>query len=483
MEKKNIVTEHEEKTPAKTAIIIGAGPAGLTAAYEMLKSTDYKPIILEASAYIGGISRTALHNGNRMDIGGHRFFTKDKRILALWKEIMPDMLTRPRVSRIFYRRKFFDYPLSLKWRTIRNMGVWRTLLVGAGYVTARIFRRKEVSLEAFMINRFGTPLYKMFFKDYTAKVWGRDPSVIDASWGAQRIRGLSLKKLILTALGLNKERETSLIEEFSYPKHGPGEFYEQLADKVRELGGEIRMNSEVAGITRDAVGLTHVTLANGERVEGDYFFSSMPIKDLLAAMNDVPSEAADVAKNLPYRDFMTVGLLADKLKIKEGGKNYPPDCWIYIQEHDVKLGRLQIFNNWSPYMVEDENTVWIGLEYFCDEGDDLWEMPDDAFIDFAVDELEKIDILERGDVKDSVRLRVKKAYPAYFDSYSEFGLVREFLDKMPNLYCIGRNGQHRYNNMDHSMLTALCAVDALKNGTNAEKVWNVNTEGGYHESA
>lgn len=511
----------------KTAIIIGAGPAGLTAAYTLLKETDLHPVILEESAFIGGISRTAVYHNNRMDIGGHRFFSKSDAVTALWNELMPVqgapakddlllgrqkplaaggpdpekedrvMLVRDRVSRIFYLGKFFDYPISLKPQTIANMGFLRTMRAGFGYVFAAIFKRKERSLEDFYINRFGKPLYSMFFEDYTEKLWGVHPSHISPEWGAQRVKGLSLMKAIFSVLLKpfqkdQKKQETSLIEQYVYPKKGPGQYWETMAQRILDLGGEIRMNESVVGVESNGITVTAVKTSKDGREEtlrADVFFSSMPIKDLITAMGEtVPPETRDIAQGLPYRDFITVGLLLNKLKIKNQTQmktvgNIVPDCWIYVQERNVKIGRLQIFNNWSPYMVDDlEHTVWIGLEYFCTEGDDMWNTPAEDFIRFATEELEKIGVIERGDVLNATHIRVKKAYPAYFGTYGQFDRVREFLDGYTNLYCIGRNGQHRYNNMDHSMMTAMEAVRLYREGA-ADKspVWNVNTEEEYHE--
>lgn len=511
----------------KTAIIIGAGPAGLTAAYYLLKETDVHPIVLEESEYIGGISRTVVFEGNRMDIGGHRFFSKNDEVMKLWKDIMPVqgapalddkildrkvnceedgpdpeqtdrvMLLRHRVSRIFYLRKFFDYPISMKAATFINMGFTKTMKAGFGYISAKMYQRDEKSLRDFMINRFGKPLYKMFFEGYTKKVWGRDPRDISADWGAQRIKGLSLSKAILDIFKRSnsieqKNVETSLINQFMYPKKGPGQFWETMAEDIKTLGGEVLLNTKVIKINAAGSYIRNIEVEdkNGRHeVEGDYYLSSMAIKDFFADLNPAPCDAIkDIAIQLPYRDFITVGVLVNKLKIKNTSKlktlsNIVPDCWIYVQEPDVKIGRLQIFNNWSPYMVEDpENTVWIGLEYFCDEGDDMWTMSYKDFIDFAVNELCSIDIIEKEDVRKATRVKVKKAYPAYFGSYERFGSVKEYLDKFDNLFCIGRNGQHRYNNMDHSMLTAIAAVNCIKAGTTDKtSVWSVNTEEEYHE--
>lgn len=512
----------------KSVIIIGAGPAGLTAAYQLLTKTEIKPIVLEESEYIGGISRTAVHNKHRMDLGGHRFFTKNKKIMDIWKRLMPVQgspamddillkreldwstdgpnpekevkvfLKRKRVSRIFFLRKFFDYPIVLKKETFLNMGFVRTIKVAIDYLCSLIHKRKEKSLEDFYINRFGKHLYEMFFEDFTEKLWGIHPSEIAPDWGAQRVKGLSLLKVVLTVLAkpftFSPNNETSMIEEFYYPKLGPGQLWEAMAEEIIQMGGEIVFNTSVRKLSF-AIGnqvklQTMNQMGKVVRYSADTLFSSMPIKDLIEAMDDVPPwEIKKIASALPYRDFITVGLLLNKLIIKNTTKiktlsNLVPDCWIYIQERDVKLGRLQIFNNWSPYLVDKpKDTVWIGLEYFCNEGDELWSMKNEEFISYAIDELEKIDIANRQDVLDSTIIKVKKAYPAYFGSYNDFSKVKEYLNNIDNLYCIGRNGQHRYNNMDHSMQTAIEAVNCYINPSkNKEIIWDVNAEQEYHET-
>jgi len=472
----------------RTAIIIGAGPAGLTAAYKLLKTTDIHPIIVEESGCVGGISQTVNYKGNRIDLGGHRFFSKDNTIVKMWTDILPvcdpeindkAMMIRTRVSRIFYLRKFFDYPISIKFETFLNMGFYRTLRVGISYSSSVFFKRNEKSLEDFMVNRFGTYLYKLFFENYTEKVWGKNPKEISASWGAQRVKGLSLSKALLHIIKPSKTVETSLIEKFLYPKLGPGQLWEAMAAEIIQMGGEIQYNTEVLGITQQDNHVSSVNIrgSQGDRLMmGDVFISSMPIKDLILGMNDVPLAVQYIASELPYRDFMTVGLLVKKKA------SMLHDCWIYIQDKDVKIGRLQIFNNWSPYLVKDpENTVWLGLEYFCSEDDNLWQMTDEAFIGFAIEELTKLNMIAKEDVLDSVRLKVKKAYPAYFGAYEKFDQVKDFLNGISNLYCIGRNGQHRYNNMDHSMLTAIKTVEVVKNNGDKSAIWDVNTEDVYLE--
>jgi protoporphyrinogen oxidase len=521
----------------KTALIIGAGPAGLTAALELLRRTDIKPIVFEASDAIGGISQTICYKGNRMDIGGHRFFSKSDRVMQWWQGILPIqgmegsgngevsityrrqarsvavqpdgpdptktdkvMLIRQRLSRIYYTRKFFDYPVSLNGTTIKNLGFRRMSKIGFSYIKARVRPIKpEKSLQDFMINRFGTELYRTFFKDYTEKVWGVPCEEIDPEWGAQRIKGVSISTALKHAVTKpfkrdtsvsQKGTETSLIEQFMYPKLGPGQMWEEVAHMVKEKGGEIHMRHAVTDIQHDGKTVTGITVVNQDTGEsqtytGDYFFSTMPVKELVAGMgDDVPKRVLDIAEALPYRDFITVGVLLKRLAIPggEGPANLVPDNWIYVQEPDVKVGRLQIFNNWSPYLVADPNTAWLGMEYFCYEGDELWSKSDDDFFKFAVDELARIGIIDKKDVLDGTVRRVKKTYPAYFGAYHNFDEVRNYVDKFDNLFLLGRNGMHRYNNADHSMLTAMTAVDNIENGiTDKANIWAVNTESDYHE--
>ncbi len=521
---------HPEK-----AIIIGGGPAGLTAAYELLTRSAIQPVVLEMNETLGGISRTVNYKGNRMDIGGHRFFSKSSRVMEWWARMLPlqstadsrfrihyqgqsqnivgtgstvdpdaaqeVMLVRDRKSRIFFLRRFFDYPISLSARTIRNLGAARMVRIGCSYVKSRLFPiRREDNLEQFFINRFGGELYRTFFQSYTEKVWGVPCHRISAAWGAQRIKGLSITKALTHAIRRcfrrdrsvdQKGTETSLIEKFLYPKLGPGQMWETCGKKIEALGGTILTNIVVTRLLCDGNRITGVQAkdrVSGDEFTlcGDYVFSTMPVQELVRGLDcDVPAEVTEVSDGLVYRDFITVGLLVRQLRIHDGGptsKQLLKDNWIYIQEPDVKVGRLQIFNNWSPYLVADGNNVWLGMEYFCNEGDDLWRMDDAAMKAFGTAELAKLGFIDASDVLDGTVLRVPKTYPAYFGSYERFDLVRGFLDGFENLFLVGRNGMHRYNNQDHSMLTAMVAVDNIIAGrVDKSNIWDVNTEQDYHE--
>ena len=511
-------------------IVIGAGPAGLTAAYELLKQGGgkYEVTVLEETNEIGGISKTVKYKGNRMDMGGHRFFSKMPEVNKWWNEMLPMqgspsyddllldrkvplhkngpdpektdrvMLTRHRVSRILFDDKFYDYPVSLKPATIKNFGFLTTMKVGCSYIAAALHKKPESSLENFYINCFGKKLYSMFFEYYTENLWGRHPSDIDASWGAQRTKGLSIVGIIKDFFGKtfkvkNRKVNTSLIEEFKYPKFGPGQLWETTAEEFQKLGGTVIMNACVKKLHKDGNKLTGVTyIKDGKEVElnGDYIISSMPVKDLVAGINDVPAEPARIAAGLPYRDYMTLGVLIPKLNLKNKTQlktvgNIVPDCWVYVQDRRVKMGRFQVYNNWSPYLVKDlKHSIWIGLEYFVDEGDKFWTMSDEKFSKFGVEEMVKLGLISNAkEVMDTHVERVKKAYPAYFDTYSEMDKLIEYLDTIENLYCVGRNGQHRYNNMDHSMVTSFETVKNILSGKKTkENIWSVNTEKEYHET-
>jgi protoporphyrinogen oxidase len=518
------------------AVIIGAGPAGLTAAYELLARTSIKPIVLEKSDYMGGISRTVNYKGNRIDIGGHRFFSKSDRVMEWWLRMLPlqaseigraaakyhrmepaigpsesgpdpaaadrVMLLRPRKSRIYYLRRFFDYPISLSKDTLLKLGIWRTFKIGMSYVQSALwpFRREE-TLEQFFVNRFGKELYATFFKSYTEKVWGVPCSRISAEWGAQRIKGLSVWSTLIHALKKaltggagdigQKNTETSLIEQFLYPKFGPGQMWDEVSRRIGEKGGEIRTGWRFERMITDgwkvrALDATDAATGRTETFEGDYFFSTIPVQELMRSFDVAPPpNVLEVSEGLVYRDFITVGLLVRSLRIHDDtpqGKKLIGDNWIYIQESDVQLGRLQVFNNWSPFMVADPANVWLGLEYFCNQSDEIWNLSDERMVALASQELGKIGIIDAAEVLDATVLRMEKTYPAYFGSYDRFAEIRAHVDRYENLFLIGRNGMHRYNNQDHSMLTAMMAVDDIIAGkTDKTGLWEVNTEMDYHE--
>ena len=527
----------------KTIVIIGAGPAGLTAALELLRGARCRVIVMEASGDLGGISKTVQFKGNRIDIGGHRFFSKSDWVMDWWQEILPIaspevgaglgvepghepgagselepggklapgreveiayqnarrtvrpeagvgagagdqvLLVRNRLSRIYFEGRFFSYPVKANLDTALKLGPARVGRMLGSYAWARAFpRRPEVSLEDFLLNRFGRELYETFFKHYTEKVWGVPCTKISAEWGAQRIKGLSVTRALihalkapLTSLGLGGGAgpvNTSLIERFLYPKFGPGQMWETVAARVVALGGEIRLWQRAVGLELDGGRSRTVTVEDtrtGERqrLAADYVISTMPVSELIAALGDAaPPSVIEVAQGLEYRDFITVGLLLRRLRRTPGALpgstiNLVPDNWIYIQDRRVQVGRLQFFNNWSPWLVADPNTVWIGMEYFCREGDELWSRPDDALLEFAVGELAALGLADAADLLDGLVLRTPKAYPGYYGSYGQFGVIRDFTDSISNLFLIGRNGMHRYNNQDHSMLTARYAAEAI----------------------
>jgi protoporphyrinogen oxidase len=508
----------------KIAVIAGAGPAGLTAAWELLEHTDVRPIVFEADEIVGGLARTINYKGNRIDIGGHRFFSKSSRVMRWWVEILPlqggaadgdgwiaahasvgpdpgqtdrVMLVRERSSRILYGRRLFDYPLSLNPTTIRNLGVWRMTRIAASYARARLRPiRDERTLEDFMVNRFGRELYSTFFEQYTEKVWGVPCAQIRADWGAQRIKGLSMSKALADAARrlvprpgrrdvLQQRTETSLIDRFLYPKLGPGQLWEEVARQVEARGGEVHLRCRVVEVEldRDRVVAVSVEDPSGERrrVPCDHLISTMPLRELIPQLgDDVPPEVGAVAAGLQYRDFITVGVL---LRRGARGLTRMHDNWIYVQEPDVRVGRLQIFNNWSPYLVADADTVWVGMEYFASEGDELWSRSDGELAQVAVAELGALELATPDEILDTTVLRAPKAYPAYFGTYDQLALVQQYLDGIGNLFVIGRNGMHRYNNQDHSMLTAMVAVQNIADGrVSKDNIWSVNVEQEYHET-
>jgi protoporphyrinogen oxidase len=471
------------------------------------------------------------YKGNLIDIGGHRFFSKSKKIIDWWLKFLPldpnsqpsgieityrnqittlnssveitnnaepKMMVCPRKSRIFYENHFFDYPLSLNLKTIRNLGFGKTCKIGASYFKARLFPElPETTLAQFFKNRFGKELYITFFKDYTEKVWGIPCDAIPASWGRQRVKDLNIAKAIREAISSvfsrNKSiaqegKSVSLIEQFLYPQKGPGQMWETVSKKITELGGTIHLSATAESVIasgqnkiesviyRDSAGALH-------ELKGDYFFSTIPVKELIANLQgvDIDKKISQLANGLQYRDFIIVDLLVRKETSKNNLSSLR-DNWIYLQDKNIKAGRAQIFNNWSPMMVSDANTISIGVEYFCNETDEFWKLPDHEIVQQAIKEMGDIGLIDPADVADSTIVKERKAYPSYTGTYNEFQSLQDFLNGFDNLFPIGRNGMHRYNNSDHSMMTAMIAVENIIAGRKDKtNVWQVNLDEDYHE--
>ena len=481
---KDEMRESEQKYDKKVAII-GGGPAGLTAAYELSKA-GIDSIVLEKDKMVGGISRTVNYKNYYFDIGGHRFFSKIKAVNDIWHgQLNGDFLKRDRLSRIYYQKKFIHYPIR-PLNVLSKLGIWKSFLILASYLLYHIFPYKhEETFEQWISNRFGKHLYKTFFKTYTEKVWGISCKEIRAEWAAQRIKGLSLISTIKNALikphnnGRNGNRNVikTLTDSFGYPKLGPGMMWQSIAEKVQRNGSQILLETEVERILWNNTSIESLEVSqNGQKnsIQGTHFISSMPIRELIQKFKpSAPENVLEAANGLNYRDFITVALIINK-------RDLFPDNWIYIHDQDVKLGRIQNFKNWSPYMVPDQNKTCLGLEYFCFEGDELWMMPDQELIELGKRELETLGFVKACEVEDGTVVRMPKAYPVYDSKYRDLlNIICEFLDGIDNLQLVGRNGMHKYNNMDHSMLTALYAVENI-NGAN-QNLWDVNEEQEYHE--
>jgi protoporphyrinogen oxidase len=520
-------------------VIIGAGPAGLTAGLELVRAGKRDVVVLEATNEIGGISRTINYKGNRIDIGGHRFFSKSDWVMDWWREMLPVamppgaigekefrvayqgasrllgtgdihateaddavMLLRNRLSRIYFNGAFFSYPLQPGFDMVTKLGVGKCTRFALSYGRSHLAPiTPELSLEDFFINRFGRALYGQFFKSYTEKVWGVPCSEISAAWGAQRVKSLNIGNMIAHALkklapGGNKSgtEQTSLIENFLYPKFGPGQMWETAAKRFEQAGGRIMRNARVVGFDREGDRVTAVTAqvdgGDALHITTSNVVSTMPVKDLTVAMQaDLPEAIGGIGTQLQYRDFITVGLLYRKLRRTPAAidpkTHLVADNWIYIQDAGVKVGRLQVFNNWSPYMVADPDTVWVGLEFFAKDDDELWAMSEPALKALALREMQQLKLADEADALDAVVIRQPKAYPGYFgDAYVHFDELRGYLDGIKNLYLVGRNGMHRYNNQDHSMLSAKCAVEAILAGScDKSAIWNVNIDDDYHEES
>ncbi len=464
-------------TEDKPVVVIGGGPAGLTAGY-LLAKRDKPVVVLEASDQVGGLARTEVRDGYRFDLGGHRFFTKVKEVDDLWHEIMKEeFLRRPRQSRIYWRRRFLEYPLQ-GMDVIRKLGPFELTLCLLSYLWAAIKPKgREDTFEEWVSSRFGKRLYGHFFKSYSEKVWGVPATEIRAEWAAQRIKNLSFFSAAKSAfVGNRGNKITSLISEFNYPRFGPGQMWEQMTEDIRVHGGEVRLNAPVTRLRIDPKdGRVVEVIAGGETLTPSYVISSLPLRTTVGIADpEAPVNVRDAARGLRYRDFLTVSLVID-------GEDLFPDNWIYIHEPGVKVGRIQNFRSWSPWMVPNDTDASIGMEYFCFEGDELWNMADDDLVAMATQELQQLGLARAEKVKMGFVVRVHKAYPMYDAEYGErVDAIRGWLEQVPNLVQVGRNGLHRYNNSDHSMLTAMRAVDNILQGSKHD-IWSVNAESVYHE--
>lgn len=465
--------------PNDHVLIVGAGPAGLTAAYVLAKS-GVRVTVLESDEVVGGISRTAQYKGYRFDIGGHRFFTKVTPVEELWHEILgPEFIQVPRMSRIHYSGKYFDYPLKAA-NALKGLGIWNAFLIVLSYLWSHLRPSPvEDNLEQWVSNRFGKRLYRIFFKTYTEKVWGIPCTEIRAEWAAQRIQGLSLAKAILNAASLQRRSDSikTLINEFQYPRLGPGQMWEKAVSRIQEMGGEVLLKHDVTRVElqNGEVRAVHAQTPNGEqRFAAEHVISTMPIRHLVRALDPAVSEQVSRAgEGLKYRDFLTVALIIDQEEMF-------PDNWIYIHTPGVQVGRIQNFNNWSRAMVPEPGKTCLGLEYFCFEGDGMWNMLDADLIALATRELGELGLGDPTKVRDGTVVRMPKAYPVYDAEYrAHLYVVRSCIDVIPNLHTVGRNGMHKYNNQDHSMLTAMMAVANMRGA--AHDVWAVNTDYEYHE--
>jgi len=465
-------------------LIIGAGPAGLTAAYELGKD-GHRSTVLEADQQVGGLARTVTYRGYRFDIGGHRFFSKVPLVNELWKEILgEDLLQRPRLSRIYYRGRYFDYPLK-PLNALAGLGPLEALRIGASYAGARLFpAREERNFEQWVSNRFGRRLYEIFFKTYTEKVWGMPCSEISADWAAQRIKNLSLREAVVNALfrtehGSDGRVVTSLIERFHYPRHGPGMMWERCAALVEQAGGTVRRGARVERIAHEHGRVQRIWARTDDGVlelRGDHVISTMAVSDLIAALDPPAPEAVrQAAQRLRYRDYLTVVLVIRRAQVF-------PDTWIYVHAPEVKLGRVQNYKNWSPEMVPDPTRTSLGLEYFLSAREPEWTWPDERLIDAGIRDCARIGLIEPHEVEDATTVRVPKAYPVYDHGWREnLAVIRDYVSTLSNLQLVGRNGQHRYNNQDHSMLAAVYAARNVAGGR--YDVWTVNTDAEYHEGA
>jgi len=458
-------------------VVIGAGPAGLTAGYELAK-LGFRPIVLEQQNLVGGLASTAQYRGYFFDMGGHRFFTKVEEVKKMWQEVLREnFLCRPRLSRIYYDGKFFFYPLR-PLNALRGLGLWEGLLIVLSYLKWQLLPyRREDTFEQWVTNRFGKRLFETFFKAYTEKVWGISCSELKAEWAAQRIKDLSLRTALLSMFLKPKTTIKTLIEEFDYPRYGPGMMWNAVKSEIERRAGTVLVEAEVVRVNRTGRRIDSVVVRHDgreETIQGTNFISSMPVTEFVRRLEQPPTAVVDAAARLRHRDFLTVVCIVNKPELF-------PDNWIYVHDPEVRVGRIQNFKNWSPDMVPDSTKTSLGLEYFCTEGDALWTMRDEELIQLATCELERIGLCRAADVEDGCVVRVPKAYPVYGSDYREaLAVVREFVDSLENFRTIGRNGLHRYDNQDHAMLTGMLAVRSMVLGEQHD-LWSVNTEQEYHE--
>lgn len=474
----------------KKVIVIGAGPAGLTIAYQLLKSKEYEVKIIEKESSVGGLSKSIMFNGNRVDIGGHRYFTKNDRVQKLWNEVLPIeynmMLVRKRKSHILFDEKAIPYPIKIDKQLISCIGIRSGIAVVVSYMYSLFHKIKEESLEDFFINRFGKKLYSMFFRDYTKKLWGVPASILLPDWGSQRIQSLSMKSIIKDIFFQDRESEKSMIRSFNYPALGSGQMWERLCSLCIKEGGNIEYNADVTEIIyhenfSKKIGFIKDGQMNYE--SADLVISTMPLKDLVNGINSSPESIREIANKLSCRDMVTVSFFMDYEYAGVCLKQNIEDCWIYIQKNAVKAGRLQILNNWSEFAPKREAGLLLQVEYYCNEGEGFWSQTDEEWLELAISEMKICKIVSNDVIiEDYVINRISKAYPIYDSGYKDIEKVRSWLDKIDGLYCVGRNGRHIYGNMDQVMESAFYAIDVVKrNGIGKDKIWVVNQDKEYIE--